>query len=164
MKADLLTSTYERIRMRLFTKARTMLADDEKARDVLQDAFYKLWQVRSTINQESHAVGMFVSTVRNLSIDNLRRHKAHPEESLNEALTQLPADDGDIQQQAETYARVQLLISEHLSARDQGILLHRDRDEWSFEDLAQHYNTSEANVRLIVARARKTIREIYNKR
>ncbi|MBD5224364.1 MAG: hypothetical protein HDS68_00120 [Bacteroidales bacterium] len=41
------------------------------------------------------------------------------------------------------------------------ILFRRDRDEWSFEDIAKQYDITPANARLIVARARKTIRNIY---
>ncbi|MDE6633448.1 MAG: sigma-70 family RNA polymerase sigma factor, partial [Muribaculaceae bacterium] len=44
------------------------------------------------------------------------------------------------------------------------ILVHRDHDGWEFDEIASHYQISEANARMIVSRSRKTIREIYLKR
>ena len=55
------------------------------------------------------------------------------------------------------------LAAEHLSTRDREILFRRDRDEWSFEDIAEHYGTTPANARLIVARARQKLRTLYTK-
>ncbi|MDE6403386.1 MAG: hypothetical protein K2K86_06235, partial [Muribaculaceae bacterium] len=57
--------------------------------------------------------------------------------------------------------RVNEIKSLHLSERDREILLRRDRDEWSFEELAEHFNLTPANVRMIVSRARATVRNIY---
>lgn len=164
MKNDLLTSVFQRLRPRLFTKARTMLSDDEEARDVLQDAFFKLWQARLDPQQESHAEGALVATVRNLSIDRLRRRAAHPAESLDNGVIQnadRQEEDNDDACRHETYLAVTALISKHLSSRDQEILYRRDRDSWEFEDIAAYFGITEANARLIVARARKTIRTLY---
>ena len=157
MKNDLLTSVFQRLRPRLFSKARTALSDDEDARDVLQDAFFKLWQSRIDINRESHAEGLLVTTVRNLSIDRLRRRAAHPTDTLDGETGTLAWDDeteADLRQQNEIYLTVEKLIERHLSPRD--------RDEWEFEDIAIRFDITEANARLIVARARKTIRTLYN--
>ena len=41
--ADILTETYQRIRLRLKARAGKVLADAEAAEDALQDAFVKLW-------------------------------------------------------------------------------------------------------------------------
>jgi len=163
MKKDLLTSTFMHLRASLFTKARTLLADDEDARDVLQDAFFKLWQNHPDIERESHATGLLVTAVRNLSIDRLRRRQTRPEIHLDDMQMpdEAPNEDGT-EERAEIYNRVQRLVSRHLSPRDREILLRRDRDEWSFEEIAIEYDITPANARLIVARARKTIRTLYN--
>jgi len=165
MKKDLLTYTFERIRSQLHLKARQMLSDDEEARDVLQDAFFKLWTVHAKIESESSATGLLVTTVRNLSIDRLRRQKSHPSCSIDERLDYEPDNAAEEQEyRQEVLADVQTIIERHLSARDREILLLRDRDEWSFEEIALRFDITEANARLIVARARKTIRNIYNNR
>lgn len=50
-----------------------------------------------------------------------------------------------------------------LSPQQCELLLHRDRDGWSIGELAETYNLSEANVRTILSRARKAVREQYRK-
>ena len=160
MKKDLLTSTFELLRTRLFIKARTMLADDEEARDLLQDAFFRLWQSRTDIDGERHAAGLISTTVRNMGIDRLRRRATRAETTLNENID-YPESGTDVAEQNEIFHRVERLAAEHLSARDREILFRRDRDEWSFEDLAEHYGTTPANARLIVARARQKLRTLY---
>lgn len=161
MKKEMFTSVFERLRPRLFAKARTVLADDEDARDVLQDAFFKLWQTRLDFDRENHAEGVLVTTVRNLSIDRLRRQASHPATTLADNCCLTTESDSDSDTRNETYARVEQLINRHLSPRDREILLRRDRDEWDFDDIASHFGVTEANARLIVARARKTIRNLY---
>lgn len=163
MKTDLLTLTFQRLRPRLFQKARGVLADDEDARDVLQDVFFKLWSVRESIESERHAAGLATTTVRNLSIDRLRRKQVHPTDSISSTpeLIDVPDASAD-DSRAETLRRVNMLIEANLSARDRQILILRDRDEWEFEEIALKFNITPANARLIVARARKTIRTLYN--
>lgn len=162
MKKDLLTSTFELLRTRLFIKARTLLADDEEARDLLQDAFFRLWQARIDFDGERHAAGLITTTVRNMGIDRLRRRATRAETALNEN-SDYPETGTADSEQSEIFHRVERLAAEHLSTRDREILFRRDRDEWSFEDIAEHYGTTPANVRLIVARARRKLRTLYTK-
>ena len=54
--ADILTETYQRIRLRLRAGARKLLSDADAAEDALQDAFIKLWgryEVRSEREAEA---------------------------------------------------------------------------------------------------------------
>ncbi|MDE6855666.1 MAG: sigma-70 family RNA polymerase sigma factor, partial [Muribaculaceae bacterium] len=43
-------------------------------------------------------------------------------------------------------------------------LYPRDRDGWEFDEIAESFGISEANARMIVSRARKTIRSLYLKK
>ena len=164
MRKERFTSVFERLRPRLFAKARAVLSDDEDARDVIQDAFFKLWQTRLDFERESHAEGVLVTTVRNLSIDRLRRQSSHPASPLYEKNCHIADCDTETESRNETYRQVELLINAHLSPRDREILMRRDRDEWEFSDIAEHFYITEANARLIVARARKTIRTLYSQK
>ena len=49
----------------------------------------------------------------------------------------------------------------HLSERDREILRLRDADEWPMEEIAARFGLTEAHVRTIVSRARRTIRDRY---
>ena len=69
--ADILTETYQRIRLRLKARAGKVLSDAEAAEDALQDAFVKLWG-RYPVQSEKEAEALLTRTVRNVSIDQLR--------------------------------------------------------------------------------------------
>ena len=159
MKQHVLTSTFQSIRSSLFLRARRLLADDDDARDVLQEAFVRLWTHRDRITRESSAAGLLMTTVRNLSLNKLRDSSAHPTDPFEPNFTESSDDSPD--EIAETFARVSKLIESSLSPRDRQILILRDRDEWDFDDIAQKFNLTAGNVRQIVARARKTIRKAY---
>lgn len=62
---------------------------------------------------------------------------------------------------ASLYGEVSALIDRELSERDRRVLYLRDRDGWEMEDIAAALGISEANVRVILSRSRKTIRQIY---
>lgn len=162
MTKDLLTSTFERLRSRLLTKASAILANDDEARDVLQDVFFKLWQSTDIIDRESQATGLLTTAVRNLSIDRLRRRHAKAETPLIENFDRPDIEADAEKERTELLSRVEAIAAKHLSPRDREILYRRDRDEWSFEEIAEHFNVTAPNARLIVARARKTIRTLYN--
>ncbi len=161
MKKEILTSVYGRLRNRLISRARNVVGDDNDAKDILQDAFVRLWSSRIDIEHESHAEGLLNVTVRNLSIDryhDLAKHCQAPIEGIPEP------DNGDVDkdQREQVISEVNDIIDRYLSNRDREILLKRDRDEWTIEEIAEHFDLTPANVRMIVSRARSTVRNIYN--
>ena len=154
MKGEFLTSAYTRLRSRLRHSG-----SDDDSDDALQEAFCRLWQRKESIREEQ-AEGLLAVTVRNVSIDNLRRKQTHPETPLED--TDESIDSGpDIEEIQTTYERIEALVNQTLSLRDKEILYRRDRDGWEFEEIAERYGISEP--RLIVSRSRKTIRELYRK-
>ncbi len=158
MNGDFLTTAFKRIRSRL----RGSDFADEDSDDALQDAFCRLWTHRDSIKGESQAEGLLAVTSRNIRIDGFRRKKVYPSVGLDDAVEsfELPDQSDDV---ADTYRRVERLVEEVLSPRDREILFLRDRDGWDFEDLSQRFGLTEANLRMIVSRSRKTVREIYRK-
>lgn len=165
LKNDLLTSVFTRIRERLRSTARRVV-DDSQVDDVLQEAFVKLWNNRERLADERQIEGTAITTVRNASLDALRRSEVRRHDDIDGNPAAASTIDSGIEasERAEIYDEVTQLIDSRLSPRDRDMLYLRDRDGWEFEDIADRYNTSEATVRVIVSRARKTIREIYRNR
>lgn len=161
MNKELLTSVFERIRGQLLSRAHNVVHNRDDAQDILQDAFIRLWSSKINVEKAAHAEGLLNVTVHNLSIDCYRKSHDHPMISLDNGLDQ---DNGDneVYEQENILLKINDIISHYLSARDREILLHRDRDGWEFDDIADEYELTPANVRMIVARARRTIRDIYN--
>lgn len=153
-----MTNAFKRIRARL---KRPDGGDDDSI-DSLQDAFCRLWSNKEKITGQEQAEGMLIVTARNIRIDNLRRKARHPETGLD-SMQELSTSDFSDDDVSETFKRVDRLVRENISERDREILYRRDRDSWDFDEIAQQYGISEANVRMIVSRTRKAVRELYRK-
>lgn len=155
-----------RIKGRLQMTARRIVSD-EAVDDALQDAFVRLWSRRSDFDSATAVEGVAVTTVRNICIDTLRRDavRRHDDIDDNPSAAAVTDDYGDDRQERrELYGEVTELIDKELSERDRRILYLRDRDGWEMDDIALEMGISEANVRVILSRSRKIIRQIYLKR
>ncbi|MDE5997145.1 MAG: sigma-70 family RNA polymerase sigma factor [Muribaculaceae bacterium] len=157
MDRDFFISAFRNVRRRLMERH----SDDDE--DALQDAFCRLWTRRDDFSSQGEAEGFLTVAARNITVDSHRRRQAHPETDIENA-NQYESDDDGTYSQNEQILEVKNLIRRCLSPRDREILVHRDHDGWEFDEIATHYQISEANARMIVSRSRKTIREIYLKR
>lgn len=156
MNGEKLTMAFKRIRARL----RLSDDDDGSSADALQEAFCRLWTRRERIRDEGEADRLLAVAARNIRIDRYRQDSLHTKVCIDDAGDIANAECGadDVE---DAYSRVDRLVRATLSSRDCDILYKRERDGWDFEDIAAAYGISEANVRMIVSRARKTIRELY---
>ncbi len=160
MRDDLLTSVFVRLRPRLFASVRRMLSVDDDAADVLQDAFCRLWGHRDEIRSESHAEGAAVVAGRNAAIDTLRRRR-HDSVPFSELPDDIAGGDEDSSVDDALYRKVERIIESRLSARDARVLFLRDRYGYDMGAIASEMNLTESNVRIILSRARRTVRECY---
>lgn len=163
MKEEFLTSAFTRARERLMTVARRFSAGDTtEADDLLQEAFVRLWSSAVQPKNEAEAEALGRTVIRNLAIDSQRRLTTRRPVSLDDSptLQTIPEDDSRHELES-TYASVTALIDKSLTDRDREIIYLRDRDGWEMDEIAERFGLSEANVRVILSRARRTIRQLY---
>jgi len=123
------------------------IRDDEKARDIVQDSFEKVWKTKENVNG-TKAKSYLYSTAYHTMIDLIRRDKkkvdfeyvsgskyAHEEqysdlhEILNEAVDKLP----EIQK---------------------SVILLRDYEGYSYEEIGEITGLNESQVKVYIYRAR----------
>ncbi|WP_172478314.1 RNA polymerase sigma factor [Duncaniella muris] len=155
---DILTSIFTRLRPRLHSTAARWLGSDSDADDVLQDAFLRLWGKTLDHDMTERAAA---TAVKSTCIDTLRRRKVRRADPLESVADIEPANSANDTAE-EIYEDVTVLINGRLSEQARSVLLLRDRDEWEFDAIAEHLGLSEANVRMILSRARRTVRDLYN--
>lgn len=162
MNGENIISVFRKVTLK-FGRMVSQRDDSEDMRDALQEAFLRVWSRRESLADESHAEGLLTVTARNLHIDSLRRRSKHSGDiSADEAPEKIsPPSEESVE---ELYNEIDTLADRILSPRDKEILYHRDKDGWDFDELAQYYDLSVGNVRMIVSRARNKIRMIYNTR
>ena len=153
--ADILTETYQRIRERLRAGAGRMLSDAEAAEDALQDAFVRLWG-RYQVRSEKEAEALLTRTVRNVSIDQLRKRKTVP------LVADLPEEVGENREAL--FRRVEEMVETELTDLQKLIIRKYEYESVTLEKIAEELGMQPPAVRMQLSRARKTIREQYRKR
>jgi RNA polymerase sigma-70 factor (ECF subfamily) len=154
--ADILTETYQRIRQRLKVGAGKLLADAEAAEDALQDAFVRLWG-RYQVRNGREAEALLTRTVRNVSIDQIRKRKTVP------LAGDLPEEDVGDNREA-LFRRVEEMVDNELTDLQRRIIRLHEYEGLTLEKIAEELGMQPPAVRMQLSRARKTIRELYKKR
>lgn len=162
MKSDMLTSTFMRFRATLESVA-ARIAGPDNAEDVIHDAFCRLWSKHPCIRDESEAIKLTYTAVKNLAIDRYRADGGkqtlpidqcpEPQAETDEALV---ADE-----RQQTYEAVLRLSRKTLNETQYKIFRLHDIEEVSYPEIARLTGMSPENVRMTLSRARKALRERY---
>lgn len=159
MSNETLINSFTRGRLRLKQMALRLLANPDDAEDALQEAFCRLWPRADTLLTEQDADRMAMTTVKNISIDQLRTRRKTSE--LNDEA--LPNGDHSRTENASQLELVNEIINAHLTPLQQRIFRWHDIDGLSYEEIAKKEQLLEPALRKQLSRARKTIRECYQK-
>ena len=144
---------------KLFSVAYRLMSNAQAAEDMVQETFLKLWMQRDKIERIDNPEAYSITVLRRLFYDRMR----------TEHLQEFDKDVGSLQvtssqnisrqlEAADEYQRVRQLIS-HLPEPQGRIMLMRDVEDRSFEEISIETGLTEVNIRSILSRARKKIRE-----
>jgi len=139
-----------------WTLARYLLKDSAEAEDAVQEAFVKLWKNQRSIDPERIRPWLMKVT-RNLCLDRLRRR--HPTQEWED--WQQPDDaHGPLQgvQQQELGRWLKHSIN-GLSEPYRSLVVLRDVQQHSYEEVANVLELSLPQVKVYLHRARKQLRE-----
>jgi RNA polymerase sigma-70 factor (ECF subfamily) len=154
-----LEQTFEQHRPLLFSLAYRMLGTHADAEDVVQEAWLR-WRSAST--EQVRAPKSYLTTVvARLSLDSLksarRRRETYVGEWLPEPLLEPPGTSSV--ELAQSLSIAFLHVLETLTPDERVAFLLREVFDAEYQEIAAALDTSEANARQIVTRARKHIRE-----
>jgi RNA polymerase sigma-70 factor (ECF subfamily) len=134
-----------------------------EAEDLVQDAFFRLERARqSGVVVESTKAYLAATTTR-LAIDHLRSARARRESYVGTWLPEpIVADLHESPEQmaelSDSLSMAFLVLLESLSPVERAVFLLREVFDYSYEDIAQIVDRSEANCRQIFGRARQHLR------
>jgi RNA polymerase sigma-70 factor (ECF subfamily) len=152
-------SSFQEHRPLLFSLAYRMLGTRSDAEDIVQDAWLR-W--RSAPVEEIRSPKSYLTTiVARLALDSLksarRKRETYMGEWLPEPLVEPPGSSAV--EMAESLSLAFLHILETLSPEERIAFLLREVFDAEYSEIASTLETSEANCRQLIARARKHIRE-----
>ena len=132
-----------------------MLSDADAAEDALQDAFVRLWG-RYQVRNEREAEALLTRTVRNVSIDQLRKRKTVP------LAMDLPEERTENREAL--FRRVEEMVDTELTDLQRLIIRRHEYESVTLEKIAEELGMQPPAVRMQLSRARKIIREHYRNR
>ena len=146
-------------KQKLYRLASYMLQNKEEAEDILQDVFLKLWTNKHKLNAYASVEAYAMCICKNLCLDKLKAQKKKKMVDVTDL--QLNSEDVSPYQQYELtdqVSKVQELLE--ILPENQKLVLHlRDVEGYSFEELEQITGLTLNNLRVVLSRARKSVRD-----
>lgn len=148
---------------RLQRVALRLLGNAEDAEDMVQEVYMKLWSKRDALPDVQDVEAYCVTLTKNMCIDRLRIAEMEKAD-VDEVPTMLAATD-DVEAQVERHDAVEQVkqIIETLPEHQQQVITLRDMEDCSFEEIAEQTGLTAVNIRMLLSRARRTIRERFKK-
>ncbi len=147
---------------RLYRAASQLMGNAQDAEDMVQEAYLRLWKRRDELPSDIRNTEAYcVTLVKNICYDALRLSHLDEEDRPPEELN--IATDNDIVKEMERkdeIRHIMTLISQ-LPAQQKQVMLMRDVDDRPFEEIEQTTGLSAVNIRVLLSRARKKIREQF---
>lgn len=148
---------------RLQRVALRLLGNAEDAEDMVQEVYMKLWSKRDALPDVQDVEAYCVTLTKNMCIDRLRMAEMEKAD-VDEVPTMLAATD-DVEAQVERHDAVEQVkqIIETLPEHQQQVITLRDMEDCSFEEIAEQTGLTAVNIRMLLSRARRTIRERFKR-
>ena len=135
---------------KLYHIAFRLLENEADAEDLVQEAYLKLWDKRDGLAIISNPEAFSVTLIKNMCFDMLRSGKYVANKQtieLKDFQRSCPSDDLEIKD----------------DSRQVKAIILRDVKECSFEEIEHITGLNAINIRVLLSRARKKIREQFNK-
>lgn len=162
MDAETFKRAFLPFHRKLYFVAFRLLENEADAEDLVQEAYLKMWNKRDGLTVISNPEAFTVKLVKNMCYDILRSGKS--------VLSKQTVEIGQINEivHSDTFEtrdelRVIKSIISELPDNQQKVVVLRDIKECTYEEIEEITGLSSVNVRVLLSRARKKIREEYKK-
>lgn len=133
----------------------------QDAEDLLQDLYLKLWQKRDSLPEEAMEQAYLVAMMRNLFVDKrrLKRLDASAELKSEDG----PPDERSLEREidAKDEARKMEGLIGELPEREAEIIKMHMMEDRSYEEIEQDTGLSQGNIRIIVMRTKKKLKQQF---
>ena len=142
--------------------ARRVLGDPDEAEDVIQEVFLKLWCIRDELDRYREVGAVAMQATKNLCLNRLRANERMEGE---ERMLQMASDEPppDVYVELKDHIQQVLRIMQQLPDRQQAVLRMRHVEGFEVEEIAALIGSSPQAVRMNLSRARKRVKDLFNK-
>ena len=169
MKAEEFKSIFLPLNGKLFKVARRFTDYDDDAKDIVQDAYLKLWAIKDNLDTIENYEAFCIRLVRNLSLDFIKsaRVKNNIGVTPQDIILNSPAEITEVnplnRMIEQESGKIVLSLIEKLPEQQKEVMKLRHYSECSMEEIVDLTGISATNVRTILSRARKKIKEQFEK-
>ena len=146
----------------LYRVAYHLTGNAQDAEDLLQDMYLKLWQKRYNLPDEAMGEAYLVTMMRNLFVDQQRLKRVDASAELKN--DDEPPDERSLDHQIDARDEANQLegLIRELSERDAKIIRMHVMEDRSYQEIEQDTGISQGNIRIIVMRTKKKLKEQFN--
>lgn len=140
----------------LFRFARSILRDEDEAKDAVQELSLKLWEKRDALDNVDNLHAFTMKSMRNHCLDEIRkrRNKTEPETEL---ISDLP-EPYQVVEDSDMSIRIKKMI-EKLPELQRTVIQLRDVEGFEIEEIAKTTGLTANAVTVNLSRARQKIRD-----
>ena len=162
MNAEEFKSVYYPFHPKLYRIAFALLHNAADAEDILQDTYCKLWSRRDELTTILQPEAFCVRLLKNLCLDFLRAPGNRLDDESPELLTMTTGTTPESELESkEKIQQIEALI-EQLPEKQRIVIQMRGCGDCSFEEIEVATGESAANVRVLLSRARKTLKRMLS--
>lgn len=164
MTRDDFNDLVRQLNRNLYGHAFRILRSQEEAEDAVQEVFIKLWNLGKKLDEYTNITAMAVTTTRNFCIDTIRKKKHFMEEDIEKNYDKNSNDASpyELMENKESGDIVSHIIDQ-LPEIYKVVIILREMEDMSYEEIAAKTRQNINTLRVTLSRARKMIREEYNK-
>jgi RNA polymerase sigma factor (sigma-70 family) len=148
----------------LYGYAFRILRNQEEAEDAVQEVFIKLWNLGGKLDEYNSIAALAVTMTKNICIDLIRKKKHIVQEGY-EGMELNGQDNSSPHGLMESRESEEILyqIIDQLPEIYKEVIKLREIDELTYEEIAEKTKQNINTLRVTLSRARKMIREEFNK-
>lgn len=149
---------------KLYRIAFALVGNSDDAEDILQEAYSKLWMKREELEVVQNPEAFCVTLIKNACLDYLRSPRANRHEEDITKAYQLSTDSSP-ERKAEEKEKIRNIRKwmRRLPEKQQQVLRLQSFEDCSMEEMEKITGLSAGNIRLLLFRARKTLKEQFYK-
>ena len=147
---------------KLYRVAFRLMGNTQDAEDMVQEAYLKLWKKRNELPNNIESMEAYCSTlVKNICYDALRLSQLDEDGRSPEEINISGSTNIAVEIEMKDEANQVMKLISQLPEQQQLIIQMRDVDDRSYEEIEEATGLSPINIRVLLSRARKKIREQF---
>ena len=144
----------------IYWMAWRLTGNAEEAEDLTQEVYAQLWTKRESLSGISNPIAYCGVLVRNLYLNQVRKQRVETTEMARELFVADGNRLEDAIEQRQACEQVMRLIGQ-LPEQQRKVVTMHDVEGCSNEEIRQQTGLASTHVRVLLSRARKTIRQLF---